>query len=283
MAVAPTAIVRRGRGAPLLCIHGSGVDHRLLLPLDQALDGDDLWERIYLDLPGFGSTPPLEPPGGLPALIDWVDNLVSTQLETRRFAILANSLGGLIARELVARRPAQVAALALLAPVVDPRAEHRKLPPREVLDSDVELLKTLSAGDAAAFSEMAVVHDAAHWERFRDAALPGIRAANQSALVRLEAAYALETPLPEQRFTRFDGPTIIIVGRQDHVVGFEDQVALSPHYPRASIAVLDRAGHNVHLDQPTVVYALIRAWQSEAAKACAARSPSARSRLNHEC
>lgn len=264
MTNAPAAIVRRGEGEPILCIHGNGVDHRLLLPLDEALNEDGRWERIYLNLPGFGGVPPLAPPGGLPDLIDWVDSVVSEEIGSRKFAILANSLGGLIARELVARRKSQIYGIALLAPVVDPRAEHRTLPQREILESAPGLLKTLPKVGSYAFAEMAVVQNSENWERFRDAALPGIRAADRRAMVQLEADYMVDGPLPEQRFESFEGPTLIVAGRQDHVVGFEDQLALSANYPRATIAVLDRAGHNVHLDQPSVVAALLHTWQSEA-------------------
>lgn len=266
MTTGPFAIVRRGEGTPILCIHGSGVDHRLLLPLDEALNNDGRWERIYIDLPGFGGTPPLTDPGGLPALIDWVDNFVIEELGARKFAVLANSLGGLIARELVARRMSQIIAVALLAPVVDPRTDRRKLPHREILEENPEFLKTLSPEDASAFSEMAVLQNAESWDQFRENALPGIRAADPHAMSRLESGYEIEGPLPEQRFGRFEGPTLVIAGRQDHVVGFEDQIALSASYPRATIAVLDRAGHNVHLDQPTIVSTLLRAWNSEAAQ-----------------
>lgn len=35
------------------------VDHRSLMMLDKAFDGNDSIRRIYLDLPGFGRTPAL--------------------------------------------------------------------------------------------------------------------------------------------------------------------------------------------------------------------------------
>ena len=233
-------------------------------PLDEALNEDGRWERMHLNLPGFGGVPPLDPPGGLPALIDWVDAVVGEEMGSFKFDILANSLGGLIARELVVRRKSQTTGIALLAHVVDPRAGHRTLPQREILESEPGVLKTLPRVGAYAFTEMAVVQNSENWERFRDAALPGIRAADRRAMVQLEADYVVDGPLPGQRFGSFEGPTPIVAGRQDHVVGFEDQLALSANHPRATIAVLDRAGHNVHLDQPTVVSALLHAWQFEA-------------------
>lgn len=49
--------VRRGAGVPLLFVHGNGVDHRMMLALDDAFDAANAWERIYLDLPGFRAAP----------------------------------------------------------------------------------------------------------------------------------------------------------------------------------------------------------------------------------
>ena len=101
-------VVRRGAGTPVLFIHGNGVDHRLLSDLDDvfASDDGDGWERIYVDLPGFGQTPQLIGRGGLPDVADWLDELTSELIGSSSFAVVANSLGGLLARDLVARRPA---------------------------------------------------------------------------------------------------------------------------------------------------------------------------------
>jgi pimeloyl-ACP methyl ester carboxylesterase len=44
------------------------------------------------------------------------------------------------------------------------------------------------------------------------------------------------------------------------VTGFEDQYVLLPHYPRATFAVLDVAGHNLQIEQPELFAALIREW-----------------------
>jgi hypothetical protein len=38
-------------------------------------------------------------------------------------------------------------------------------------------------------------------------------------------------------------PTLIIGGRQDARVGYDDAISVLPQYPRATVAVLDRAGH----------------------------------------
>ncbi len=39
-----------GAGRPLIALHGFGVDHRIMLPLEQMTSGMP-WRRIYIDLP----------------------------------------------------------------------------------------------------------------------------------------------------------------------------------------------------------------------------------------
>lgn len=259
-------IVRRGSGAPLIMVHGMGVDHRLLLPLDAALEAAGGWERIYLDLPGFGQTPALPAPGGLPELADWLDDVVGELVGQDRFALLGNSLGGLLVREVLARRGDQVAGLALIAPVVDPDPEQRDVPERTVLEKDEALLAELDEDDAEPFLEMAVIQTRPVWENFREHVLPGVRAVDTDAVERLEHRYVLEGPLPEERFGEVDRPTLMVTGRQDDKVGWKDQLALAEHFPRLTLAMLDRTGHNVHLDQEAAVSAMVRNWAADAAR-----------------
>lgn len=52
----------------------------------------------------------------------------------------------------------------------------------------------------------------------------------------------------------------VLQSPENWVVGFHDQIALSEHYVHSTVAVLDRAGHNVHLDQPEVTRVLLDEW-----------------------
>jgi pimeloyl-ACP methyl ester carboxylesterase len=58
----------------------------------------------------------------------------------------------------------------------------------------------------------------------------------------------------------FAGPALILTGRQDDITGYADQYPLLPHYPRATFAVLDVAGHNLQIEQPDLFYALVSEW-----------------------
>lgn len=260
--------IRRGAGLPVLAIHGHGVDHRILLAVDDALAAPGGLERIYLDLPGFGGTPALPEPGGLPELADWVTGRVRELIGERPFAVLGNSLGGLLARHVRARFPDQVRGLALLAPVVNPDSEARTLPEFRVVERDPGLDADISEEDGSAYEEyreMSAWQTPETWSRFREYVWPGVSAADDEAMERLENRYVLPE-VPEEVARPYAGPTLIVTGRQDHVVGFHDQFQLATQsYPAATYAVLDGAGHNVHLDRFEESSALLRQWAARVA------------------
>ena len=78
-------------------------------------------------------------------------------------------------------------------------------------------------------------------------------------MTRLAARYALPVS-PDDQFATFDRPVLIVTGRQDAVVGFEDQWSLARRLPRATYAMLERAGHNIQVDQPAIVRDLLSRW-----------------------
>ncbi|MCK0112824.1 alpha/beta hydrolase [Ornithinimicrobium sp. F0845] len=247
---------------PLIAVHGNGVDHRLLLALDPALDAAGGLERTYLDLAGFGRTPRLAGVAGLPELAEWLIGQVRSLVADRRFALLANSLGGLLARAVQTAFPDQLIGVALIAPVVNPDVSLRTLPAFRVIGSDDELLASLSAEDHADFTAMAAMQTRESWELFRRFALPGIRAADTDAMARLAQRYFLNDDSDEVNdVAPFSGHTLILTGRQDHIVGYEDQFRLAARsYPNATYTALHGAGHNAHLDRPEAAAGLVQQW-----------------------
>jgi pimeloyl-ACP methyl ester carboxylesterase len=52
----------------------------------------------------------------------------------------------------------------------------------------------------------------------------------------------------------------MLTARQDHLCGYRDAWDLLDNYPRATFAVLDRAGHFVNIEQDVLCQALMREW-----------------------
>jgi pimeloyl-ACP methyl ester carboxylesterase len=55
-------------------------------------------------------------------------------------------------------------------------------------------------------------------------------------------------------------PTLILVGRQDSMVGYHDSWKILENYPRATLAVLDRAGHNLQIEQERLFNTIVDEW-----------------------
>lgn len=247
-----------GTGTPLVLLHGFGVDHRILLPLDPTFERAGGWRRIYLDLPGATGTPI----GAVESAADVahaVQDEITIRLGDEPFAILGNSFGGMIARQVAHRLRPQVLGLATMAGLFVSDHSRRTVPEKTVIRTSPEALRT--AGTASdGYAEMAVIQSVENAQAFLDYVLPGLDGADQAALERISARYDLPQGPEARHADPFTQPSLHITAKQDQVVGFQDAWAQIEHYPRATFAVLDAAGHNVHLDQPTLTAALITDW-----------------------
>lgn len=240
-------------------LHGFCVDHRLLLPLEPALEQHGGWRRVYVDLPGMGKSPAGPEIDSADAVAKAVVDFARDTFVGEHFAVLGNSFGGMLARHLVSRLRDHVLGLALLSPVVVADRSLRDLPERTVVREDPELIASLDSADAREYTAIAVVQSPENWESFRDYVLPGTRCFRADVAERIEARYALSVE-PEAQSAAYVGPTLMVTGRQDHITGYRDPFSIVDHYPNATVAVLDCAGHNVHLDQPTLTAALVDDW-----------------------
>jgi pimeloyl-ACP methyl ester carboxylesterase len=251
-------VVEHGSGTPLVLLHGFGVDHRLLLPLDPVIEAAGQWRRIYLDLPGMGGTPARDV-GSAEDVVTMVEDEIRQRLGAEAFAVLGISFGGMIARRVAHDFRERVLGLAAIAAVFVADREQRDVPPRTVLAEDPEVLRDL--GDASeAYAEEAVVQTRDNARSFIDYVYPGMALADETALERIAEHYALDHEPEDASPSPFTQPSLFIAGRQDDVVGYRDAWARIEHYPRAAFAVLDAAGHNVHMDQAAVSAALLTDW-----------------------
>ena len=58
----------------------------------------------------------------------------------------------------------------------------------------------------------------------------------------------------------YAGPTLVVAGRLDSTVGYAAAADLLDHYPHASLAVVDDAGHALPHEQPDLLRALVAEW-----------------------
>lgn len=257
-------IEERGTGTPVVMIHGFGVDHRIMLPLDPVLAGHGPWRRLYVSLPWTERTP-LGAVSSTEHVAAALRDAVRDRLGDEPFAVVGSSYGGMLARRLAHDLRGQVLGLATVAGLWAGEVDARVLPPRTVLRTDPAALAHVEPAVAEGYRAMAVVESAAGLDAYRRFVRPGEDAADQAALTTLRARYPLDTEPEDASPEPFTQPVLVLCGRQDHVTGYADAWKYLDHYPRASYVLLDAAGHNVHLDQPRATAAALAAWLDEVA------------------
>lgn len=247
-----------GSGTPLVFLHGFGLDHRSLLPLDASIEQSGDWRRIYLDLPGATRSPA----GGLNSSQGIADAVVTEIIERigdEPFAILGNSFGGMIARHVAHVLRPHVLGLATVAGVFVAAHVDRTVPDRTVLRTEPSIGMIL--GDAlTTYREDAVVESPDDARSFLEFVLPGIEGADRKALDRIAEHYSLDQEPEVAHPEPFLRPALHITGLQDDVVGYEDAWGRRNHYPRGSFITLDAAGHNILFEQSALCSALVVEW-----------------------
>ena len=123
-----------------------------------------------------------------------------------------------------------------------------------------ELAGVLSPELEAEYRDYLVVQTPETLRRFQDYVAPSVPLVDRTALGRIFDHWQLRED-PEGA-AAYAHPTLILTGRQDSSVGYASQWELLEHYPRATFAVLDRAGHALLHEQIELTHALVAEWLS---------------------
>jgi pimeloyl-ACP methyl ester carboxylesterase len=244
--------VAYGEGRPVLVLHGAGVDHREAEAcFEPGLGARDGYRRIYPDLPGMGRTPA---PASLRSANDVLDVLLGFADQvagSEAILVVGHSAGAYYAQGIAARRPDQVFGLALVCPLV---AGVRDVPEHHA----VVVAKDLGNEE---FRGYFVVQTPAMLDRFQRYVAPALALADQAAMDRIGERWELDAT----EGPAYPGPTLVVAGRQDSTVGSAAAVDLLDYYSRATLAVLDGAGHALPHEQLSLLTGLIDDWLARSA------------------
>jgi pimeloyl-ACP methyl ester carboxylesterase len=247
-----------GEGRPVLLLHGFGLDHRFTVHHYEPLFvGRTGWRRIHADMPGMGRTPAPDWLVNEDQMLDVLLDFVEAVAPSERLVVIGSSWGAYLARGLADRRADRLDGLMLVVPVVHADRDTRDLPPRTVLLADPAALGDVGP-DEETWLEVNVIQTPETLAAYRASIKPGTDAADADFLERMTPGYAFS--LEDELMTPIPAPTLILAGRQDSICGYRDAWPLVEHMPRASYVVLDRAGHALEDEQPTLFRALVDEW-----------------------
>lgn len=208
-----------GSGPPLVLVHGLAGSWRWWRPVLPTLAAER--SLFLVDLPGFGSLPGVRP-FDLDASVEWLARWWDTA-EVGPADLVGHSLGGLLCARLAARHPATVRRLVLVAPA--------GLPGRTAVGSTAPLLRALLAA------------------RPRFLALLVRDAARSGPVTIGTAAWALLSADARADLAAVRVPTLVLLGRNDHLVPLSQGEELTQALPDGRVRVLD-AGHVPMVEQP---------------------------------
>ncbi|KAJ5123619.1 hypothetical protein N7448_009716 [Penicillium atrosanguineum] len=254
-----------GEGLPVLIIHGWQMEGRV-----EELDFEPIFSktpglrRIYVDLPGMGTTPA----SNVKDLDDIYLRLVQfidSRLERSRFLLVGSSCGGYLARAIAQKYTEQVDGLLLRVPLIEPKDSMRDLDAFKPLVANEQLISSISTEDKTLLGNV-LVQTPAYVEalkaKYEGIYLPAEKAADNKVLDPIRAdprRYQLSFSLDSEN-VKFFAPTLVICGRQDESVGYRDSLRLLELYPRSTYVVLDRGTHGLPIDETSVFEALVRDW-----------------------
>ena len=251
----------RGKGIPILMIHGFMPDHRVLKgcmePIFQNRPG---FKRIYFDLPGMGKTEGKEWIQSSDEIFEVIIKFIKNIIPNEKFLIIGQSYGGYLTRGLLYKYYDEISGICLICPLIKPNLKDRDLPEFTPIIKDPAFIKTLDPQDRVEFEESAIIQSEYVWERFQDEVLSGLKMAGVQFLERIyPKRYELSFDV-DKLTKKFDRPTLFLLGRQDNSVGYRNAWKIIENFPRASYIVLDKAGHLLQIEQKVIFDICVNEW-----------------------
>lgn len=255
-----------GDGIPLVLLHGWGVDHRILSGPMEPLFGNGLsgFKRIYIDLPGMGQSKAGAHIKTSDEMLDALYEFLNETIPGQRYVVMGESYGGYLARGMVCKKPSQVAGVILLCPAMIPGYRKGHVVPLRVMEKDDAFLNTLSSAERKSFEYMNVLLTEKVWMSYKADIYDALPLQNTHFLNEvLNGAFSFDVDRLEKTF---NSPCLILTGKQDTEVGYRDQFKLLQIYTNASYISLNRAGHNLQIEQPELFASIVCGWLTDNVK-----------------
>jgi pimeloyl-ACP methyl ester carboxylesterase len=249
-----------GKGRPILFLHGWSVDQKLWSNRVESIRG--AWKRdfkrVYLDLPGMGRSIASAQVRNSDDVLRIIKEFLAAIIGDEPYLLAGESYGGYLARGLLLDQAERIDGLFLLCPLIVPGKGERSVVPKVVLEEEADFLRGLSEEERNGFSFLAVVQTKAAWRLYsRDIDL-SVASGNEGFLEgRLDGSFSHDIG---KTAIDYDRPTLVMAGRQDSAVGYEDQYESCKGFSRASVMVLDKAGHNLQIERRSLFEASFLDW-----------------------
>ncbi|NUQ84969.1 MAG: alpha/beta fold hydrolase [Anaerolineales bacterium] len=232
------AYVRRGRGAPLVLLHGYPLDHHIwdgVLPMLE-----DKFDLILPDLRGFGDSTTVDAPYAMNDFASDVAGLLD-HLEIQKAAIAGHSMGGYVALAFLNRYPGRVSGFGMVSSQVladtPERKEGRYKTAAEIAEKGVQGVVESMASKLTPDERVRMLAG----EIMKRQKPAGFVGALKAMAERMDAASLL---------TSFKFPVAIVHGDSDDLIPVERAREMKGMVPHAHFLELKGVGHLPMMEAP---------------------------------
>jgi pimeloyl-ACP methyl ester carboxylesterase len=247
---------------PFLIIHPlSGSSLTMVELLEPIFKKSKLnFERIYVDLPGHGNSQPSSIFPSTDEIFKNLEEFIDTVIGKKLFCVAGFSYGAYFILGLLKKRLGQIQGFLMIAPVINTDDSTRIIPEsRGLIYCDHDYLNTIPYKEQQMISSSKVhvkftkeIH-----EKFLEIDKIDSKKADENFITELRTKNYSSLLFAEFNFSEFHKPALIISGKQDSVVGYEEAWYFSQHFSRCSFVALDSAGHWVSIEQKVILEILV--------------------------
>lgn len=240
------AYERRGKGSPLVLIHGYPLDHSIWEEVARLLEND--LDLILPDLRGFGGSSTADAPYTMTDMARDIASLLDA-LGIEQAALAGHSMGGYVSLAFAKAFPNRMKGLALVASqaAADPpdRKEGRYKTAAAVSAKGAQFVADAMTGKLSANVQVqAVIRPLIEKQ-----GVPGVIGALKAMAEREDLTSFLAS---------FDSPLVLIHGGADELIPVERARELKSLVPSASLHILPGAGHMPMMELPEDTAAALR-------------------------
>ena len=236
----------RGTGEPIVMIHGAQGDQSMFNDIAALFTRD--FRVLTFDQRGSGLSEKPDMDYSIALFADDTAALMD-HVGFSKAHIVGVSMGGMIAQEFALRHPHKVSSLVLGCTTAGGPKAHRIGGPAFTAAYSAKAMSAEDRGRAlaeAAFTK-------GYIDRHPEIVPAMIEARRQRPIDPVALDHRLKAALNHDtydRLSQINCPTLVITGREDALIAWENSENLAHHIPGANLVVLEPAGHCFWLEQP---------------------------------
>ena len=236
----------RGAGTPLLMIHGAQGDQSMFAEMAAAFAGD--YRVLTFDQRGSGLSAKPDMAYSIAMFADDTSALME-HLSMPTAHIVGVSMGGMIAQEFALRHPRKVRSLILGCTTPGGPSAARASGDSLANAYSTKPMTAEERGKALAEAAFSKTYLAKHPEIIDSM----IKARRQRPIDTVGFAHRMKAAAGHNTYDRLNEircPTLVIAGKDDALIAWENSRIIAERIPGAELLLLDPAGHCFWMEQP---------------------------------